>query len=314
MLLSTWAAFGCDPAAPAPPARVSDTPQSWAVMPWDSVAGRVLGQEASSEGPQAFAPLPDGGALVLDQIHQRVLHLDAAGRLAGTIALAGTTFDDLEQFEGRALLVMDRLVAGTLRALDFEGGLLVEVPLVGRGIEHGGAVTALLPRPDGVWVEVEHRYSVRVLDRDLQPCERQIVLGRPIANALSLRAALDGCGGIDLSIGGRVARVPDRTVSLKAGAPVERIVWFDADAAGRVHVVLHEVDRSATPPYEASSQRYVIVVLDEELRELGRGTSPWVATELDQNAEFRLGPDGRLWQMAFADDGVHFLDWGRRTP
>lgn len=315
-LLAAWIALGCDPAAAPPPASsaVPDAPRTVARLPWDEVAGRVLGREASSEGPAAFAPLPDGGLLLLDQVHERVLRLDAAGNLAATIAVPGRAFDDLEQIEGRAMLLLDRLVTTRLLALDFDGNLLAEVPLVGRGIERGGAVTALLVRPDGVWLEVHHRHSVRLLDSDLRPCDRQVVLGRPIPNARSLRAALDDRGGVTVSVGGRIARVPERAVSLKSGAPIERIVWFDADATGLVHVVLHEVERSTTPPYRPSSERYVMVVLDETLRELGRDESPWVATELEQNAEFRLGPDGRLWQMAFADDGVRLLDWGRRAP
>lgn len=316
-LLLAWGGLGCDPAAPSDPAAApaaADAPRILAVLPWHAVAGRVDGREASSEGPASFTLLPDGDALVLDQVHRRVLRLDGAGAVAGTIALPSATFDDLEQYEGRALLVLDRLVAGSLRALDFEGRLLAEVPLVGRGIERGGAITALLPRPDGVWLEVAHHYSVRVLDRELRPCERQIVLGRPVANARSLRAVLDDRGGVAVSLGGRTARVPDRTVSLKAGAPVERIVWLDADAAGRVHVVLHEVDRSGEPPFAVRAERYVMVVLDEELRELGRGASPWVATPLEQNAEFRLARDGRLWQLAFVEDGAQLVDWGRRAP
>ncbi|MBN1771121.1 MAG: hypothetical protein JXB32_07670 [Deltaproteobacteria bacterium] len=315
LLLPAWAALGCDPAATAPPAAAApDAPRTWAVLPWDEVAGRVVGREASSEGPASFALLPDGGALVLDQVHERVLRLDAAGGLAGTVALPGRTFDDLAQHEGRAMLVLDRLVTTRLLALDLDGDLLAEVPLVGRGIERGGAVTALLPRPDGVWLEVHHRHSVRVLDRDLEPCDRQVVLGRPVANARSLRAALDERGGANVSLGGRVERAPERTVSLKAGAPVERVVWFDADAAGRVHVVLHEVERSATPPWRATHEQYLLVVLDEELRELGRAAVPFVSSELEQSVEFRLGPDGRLWQLEFVEDGARLVDWGRRAP
>lgn len=314
LVLAAGAALGCDPTAPPAPAAAPDAPRVRAYLPWDAVAGRVLGREASSEGPASFAPLPDGGLLVLDQVHQRVLRLDAAGNLAATIALPGRAFDDLEQVDGRALLVLDRLVTTRLLALDFDGTLLAEVPLVGRGIERGGAVTALLVRPDGVWLEVHHRHSVLLLDRDLRPCERRIVLGRPIANARSLRAALDGRGGVTLSVAGRVDRDPARSVTIKGGAPIERIVWFDADAAGLVRVAFHEVERSTAPPWRPSSERYGIVTLDEELRELERAESPWVAAELEQNVEFRLGPDGRLWQMVFGADGVRLLDWGGRAP
>jgi hypothetical protein len=314
LALGTCATFGCDPAVAPAPAAVPETPRTWAVLPWDSVAGRGIGREASSEGPAAFAPLPDGGMLVLDQVHERVLRLDPSGSIVGAVPLPGRAFDDLEQCEGRAMIVLDRLVTTRLLALDLDGNPIAEVPLVGRGIERGGAVTALLARPDGVWLEVHHRHSVRVLDRDLRPGERLVVLGRPIDGARSLRASLDDRGGARVSIGGRVERTPERSVSLKGGAPIERIVWFDADRSGRVHVVLDEVERSAEPPWRPSSERYRMVVLDEALREVGRSESPWVATDLEQSVEFRLGPDGRLWQMAFAGDGVRLIDWGGRAP
>jgi hypothetical protein len=81
-----------------------------------------------------------------------------------------------------------------------------------------------------------------------------------------------------------------------------------------VHAVLHEIRRDPAPPYGATSERYVVVLLDERLRELGRGESPWVLTAYDQRVEFRVAPDGRLWQMAFTPEGVLLLDGAGRQP
>jgi len=274
--------------------------------------GRIIGDESASEGPESFALMPDGGFLILDQVNQRVLRLDAEGHVSTTIELPASTFEDVGQFEGRAVLVLDRLIGSVLMVMDLQGELLVEVPLVGRGIERGGSVTAMLTRPDGVWLEVDHRHSVKVLDRQLQPCRRQVILGRPMVNAQSLRGELDGNGGASISIAERVARDAARTVTLRGEAPIERIVWLDADSRGRVHVVLHEIDRSEEPPYQIRHERYLMIVLDGQLREQERTASSWTLTEYDQHAEFRLGRDGHLRQMAFTPDGVLLVDWGRR--
>lgn len=295
--------------APAP------TPaQPWAVLAWDTDVGRILGQEADSEGPKSFAIKPDGGVLVLDQVNRRILDLNANGTLARTLALPTSTFDDVEQFEGRAVLALDRLVAKTLRVMDRNGAVLVEVALEGRGIERAGLITALLPRPDGVWLEVQHRHSVKVLDSKLAPCEREVVLGRPIANGRSLHAALDGHGSVTVSTSRRNARASEGGVTLTGKAPIRRIVWTDADAQGVIHAILHEAEFAAESPYHVRSERYRLIDLDDRLREVRNLESPWVLTEYDQRVEFRVGPDGRVWQMAFGPDGVRLIDWSRRAP
>lgn len=288
-------------------------PKPWAFLAWDKDVGRVIGNESDSEGPKSFAVRPDGTVLVLDQVNQRILDLDAKGAVTGIVDLPTGTFDDVEQFEGRAVIAIDRLVTRTLRVMDNKGAVLTEVGLEGRGIERPGLVTAMLPRPDGVWLEVQHRHSVKVLDRTLAPCDRQIVLGRPMANGLSLHAELDGRGGVNVSIARRGDRAAAVRATLTADSPIRRIVWSDTDAKGRVHVVLHEADFASESPFRVRSERYLMVMLDDQLREVRRTESPWVLTTYDQRGEFRLGPDGTPWQMAFTDDGVQLIDWQRRA-
>jgi hypothetical protein len=307
------AAIGCEPSATVQ-APATAALQNRTLLPWDTAVGRIIGDESASEGPESFALEPDGGLLVLDQVNLRVLDLDAEGRVTGTIALPASTFEDVEQYEGRAVLALDRLVGKVLRVMDLQGTLLVEVPVEGQGIERGGTISAMVTRPDGVWLEVDRRHSVKVLDRQLRPCERQVVLGRPIANGQSLRVELDGNGGARISTGGRTEREAARTATLEGEAPIERVAWLDADARGHVHVALHEIRRATASPFQIEDERYLLVELDEQLRELSRTESPWVRTEYDQFVEFRLGRDGRLWQMAFTPEGVLFVDWGRRQP
>lgn len=297
----------------ADPADPPASPAPWALLRWDEAVGRTLGQEADSEGPKSFAVKPDGGVLVLDQVNSRILDLDSQGNLTRTLALPAPTFDDVEQMEGR-VLVLDRLVTRTLLVMGLDGSIVREAEVQGRGIENSGLVTALIPRADGVWLEVAHRYSVKVLDRNLEPCERQVVTGRPVVNGRSLQGELDGRGGVVVSTSRRADRVGMRSVSLEGQLPVRRIVWLDMDAGGRIHAVLHEAHFSHESPYSVRKEQYAWVVLDESLGEVRRTYSPWVLTLYDQRVEFRLGPDGRVWQMAFTEDGVRIVDWGRGTP
>jgi hypothetical protein len=299
--------FGLTPAAQA-------APEPWAFLPWDEAVGRVLGQEADSEGPKSFALAPGGGILVLDQVNHRVLELDAGGLVTGAIELPAATFDDVEVFDGRAVLALDRLAARTLLVLDLTGERIAEVAVEGRGIERSGLITALLPRSDGVWLEVAHRHSVKVLDRHLRPCDRQVVLGRPVAGGQRLHGALDRRGGVTLSIGPRFAGAATASVTLRGAAPVRRLVWMDVDARGDVHAVLHELERSAQAPFSVLAEQYRRVRLDGDLRERSRSQSPWVLTLLDQRVELRVAPDGTLWQMAFTPEGVALIRWEGGQP
>lgn len=297
---------------PARVAPASPAEQAWATLSWDQDVGRIDGQEADSEGPKSFAVQPDGSVIVLDQVNLRILRVRADGTLADAVRLPSPTFDDLEVFGDGSLLVLDRLGTKRLIVLRPDGAVVREVEVEGRGIEQAGLITAMLPRPDGVWLEVRHRYSVKVLDRRLEPCTRQVVLGRPVRNGLSLVGKLDR-GGATVTLQGRARSGTERSVRLVGGAPVRRIVWLDADERGHVHAVLHEVERSEESPFRVLQERYTMVELDGDLREIRRRESPWTLTLYDQRVEFRVGPGG-LWQMAFAADGVRLVDWGRRTP
>ncbi len=298
----------------ASPSPSLNRAEPWLFLPWDAAVGRIQGNEADSVGPKSFAVKPDGGVLLLDQVNLRVLDLDADGELVRYIALPAASFDDVEQYEGWAVLVLDRVVARTLLVMDLVGTPLTEVTLEGRGIGRSGLVTAILPRSDGIWLEVGHRHSVKVLDRHLQPCTRQIVLGRPMERGTSLHGALDVRGGVTLGRSLRHGPATTREVTLTGRSPARRLVWLDEDADGMVYAVLHEAVFAPTTPFRVEQEHYCMVILDPQLRELARLESPWVLTLYNQRVEIRVGPDRRLWQMAFTDDGVLLLRWDWRTP
>ncbi|MBU1411576.1 hypothetical protein KKD52_01965 [Myxococcota bacterium] len=292
-----------------------DLPEPFLFLAWDADVGRFLGDEADSEGPKSFATKADGGLLILDQVNLRILDFDPAGRELPAYALPGPAFDDVGEAAGRFVLALDRLVTRTLLVYDLDGSIVTELDLVGHGIEHAGLITAMFARTDGVWLEVSHRHSVRVLDAAMGPCERRIVLGRPIEGGRSLIGTLDRpAGGARISIGPRNAAKPDATLTIPGELPIRRIVALDADAKGRVLAVVHEALFAGTTPFGVLDERYRLIRLDNRLAELWSARSPWVLTELDQRQEVRLGPDGGVWQMFFTWEGVFVVRWDGRTP
>lgn len=291
-------------------------PGAWMLLPWHAAqgVGRIDGREADSRGPGGFAVAPDGDLFVLDSVNARVQVRGAAGDPLGEIPLTATTFEDIEQMEGRALLLLDRQVGKALLAIDLQGNPLAEVTLDGPGIDRPGLVTAILPRADGVWLEVAHRHCVLVLGPDLAPCARRIRRGRPGPDGESLHGALDRDGSVRIWLSDGISDQAMRETILGATQPVRRIVWLDRDATGEIVAVLDTARVDPTPPFGASDRRYEIVRLDASLHEISRFASPWALTALSQRGEIRVAPDGSVWQLAMSGQGALVLRWEGRAP
>jgi hypothetical protein len=285
-------------------------PVPFATLRWGVDVSRRLGDESDSEGPKSFALGPEGQLWVLDQVARRVVVLDATARVADVVPLERDTYDDLEH-HGGCLLLLDRLARRSLSVLDRQGKLLRELTLEGRFVPRAGLVTALLTRRDGVWLEVEHRRSVKVLGPELSPCERKMVVGRPISSARSLQASLDGRGGVELALGPQSEGTLAPSARLVTQAPARRIVWLDEDRRGRLHLVAHEIEREPARPFAVLREALCMLELDDSLVERSRRASPFVLSEQDQRAEVRVSPDGALWQLAVGPTGVSLYHWAR---
>ncbi|MBM4397689.1 MAG: hypothetical protein FJ087_18625, partial [Deltaproteobacteria bacterium] len=210
------------------------------VVPWGSggaMLARRGGDESSPEGPMSFAVAPDGRFFVLDQASGRVAVFRPDGSLDARMALPATTFQDIDLAPDGRVVVLDRLVRNSLLVLGPGGETLGEHRIDGPGIPEGGAVTALMVRPDGAWLEVLHEQSVRVLGPDLAPCERAAIPGRPAHGG-----AADGWLAAEIAEAGAVAVVSGRPGgervrgTVRAAGAITRIAWLEADAAGRVTV------------------------------------------------------------------------------
>lgn len=298
------------------PLAVEREPDAWTLLPWSTPegVGRFDGSEADSRGPGGFAVSPDGVLFVLDSVNARVQVRSEVGVPLGEIPLTVTTFEDIEQVDGRALILLDRHVGQTLLVVDLEGWPLAEVPLDGPGIERPGLVTAILPRADGVWLEVAHSHSVLVLGPDLSPCLRRIRRGRPGLDGESLHGALGPDGSVQLwRTDGLSARATTET-TLWAELPTRRLVWLDQTYTGEIVAVLETASFAQVSPFGVLEQRYEVVLLDGALVEISRFASHLGLTALSQRGEIRVTPDGSVLQMAMLEQGALVLRWEGNAP
>lgn len=303
------------PSVSAPPDRGVPTldPAVVLAVPWGSggaMLARREGNESSPEAPMSFTVAASGDIYILDQVSSRVVRFNSRGDLIGELALPGDTFQDVEVTADGRLVVLDRLVRKSLFIIDQSNGQTREVPLEGEGVPEAGAVTSLLARADGVWVEVEHSTSVRVLDERLEPASRTVIPGRPGSVAgRALRAGLiDGVATISL-LGRDGAKAREwRVQASEPTAPV-RIAWLEDDAQGNVAVVLHvmRLDEDGMDVVDEWDEGAVYAA-DGTLRATLR--SPWVISEYEQLREVDLGADGHLYQLAVTPEGVKIVRFG----
>ena len=160
----------------------SDHTRLLAFVEWGDSAkqvGKLVPSEGAPEAPMAFDITSDGRVVLLDQVNRRVLFLDEKGEADHFIPLSSATFQDLVVLDEGKLALLDRLVGRQIVVMSPRGVVLGKIPLVGPHIPEGGATTALTATPSGLWVEVEHRYSVLVADGQGHPITDRIrIAGR----------------------------------------------------------------------------------------------------------------------------------------
>lgn len=300
------------PATLAGPAAADEAPEIVVRAAWgsgDGALGRSGGDESAPVGPMSFVVGPAGEVLVLDQVNRRVARFDPRGRWLGAVPVGLDTFQDLALAPCGQLVLLDRLVAQVVRVLDAGGALLAETPLVGPGIAEGGGTTALFARDDGVWVEYDHRRSVRVLDAQFhEPFYRAERTGRPLAGGLQGHARLAGPAAVEVWTVDPGRDVVAAQAELRYAGTVRRIAALAGDAQGRVVLAAHLWEEDPET-FAARDERLEVRVLDGALVEQRRfETSPSVGA-WEQFKEFEVTPDGAIWQLAFVEAGVEVRRW-----
>ncbi len=279
--------------------------QKWA-FPWGDGAralGRLDPNESDAEGPASFLVNELGETLVLDQVGSRIARFDKRGHFIDSIALPGTSYMEMDQLPNGRLLLLDRLVKRTILLVDELLGVVEEYPVEGELIDDSGAVTAMFVRDDGLWLEVSHTYSVRVLGLDWLPCARVLVPGRPArAGPASLVARLASPHALHIALQDGMGRATWSQELVYADS-IERIVWVEDLVDGRTVVVVHTRNESTGKEYLRATR------LTASGKVEAAGEVPYVVAIWYLQRDVRIRRDGSLLRMWYDDSGVHIDDW-----
>ncbi|MBI4699997.1 MAG: hypothetical protein HY744_02335 [Deltaproteobacteria bacterium] len=299
-------------ARPPAAAKRASGPHLVLGVPWGAIGaalGRKDASEAAPEGPMSFALLPDGDVVVLDQVNLRLARLRGPGFLVGETPIPADTFQELEVREDGTVVLLDRLARASLLVMAPSGAVLREVGIVGAGIPEGGAVTAMLAEPDGIWLEHNNTDRVRLLDAQLVPTARAVVRGRALGSDKRLLAALDGRAGATLWLEDATSGLVLKRVAVPAPQRVDRIIWVQADSRGDVHALFHLLASDPALGAQVATEEVLGLRYDGALDLVATYRSPYTIRIWEQFREVRVLPDGTVYQMAFTDEGVRILRW-----
>lgn len=299
--------------AAAEAAAAPDEPQIVVRAAWgsgDGQLGRRGGQESAPEGPMSFAITPADEVWVLDQVNRRLVRFDATGRPDRVLPIGSDTFQDVALAPGGEFVLLDRLAARLVRVLDPNGSTVAETPLEGHGIPEGGGTTALFARDDGVWVEYDHRRTVRVMGPQFEPLFfRNDHGGRALGPDILGFARRAGGGQVEVWTTDRKRDVVLAEAMLAFDEPVARIVTLAPAPQRGVVLAAHLMTEDPEREFRVVRESIEIRYLDASLAERRRLRTTPSAGAWEQFKELEVTADGALWQMAFVEQGVEVRRW-----
>jgi hypothetical protein len=262
-------------------------------LPWGSGgsdAGLSAGEEALTLGPSSFAVGPHATIEVADVFHQRILEF-RGGRRVRTVRLAMTPETDIAiGRDGRTFVASD--IAGAVRRTRFTtiasdgsvssvrtvpGGILAQVGTDGAsGFAHVLPLDAWIPFPGGG-----------------AAVESGLPLG---AGHVFLRSMVGRTVRLGVADGDRVLNA----VELRSGATLGDLAFAAPDGSGG-YVAVVRVVTAAGDQYEVAhvaGGRHSVSAFAVPSHQFAQ-TMP--------QSQFRLGPDGHLYQMTTSPDGVRIL-------
>jgi hypothetical protein len=258
----------------------------------------------------SFVVDKEGTPFVLDQVNARIEVLPA-GQPPRLLPLPRDTFQDLALDGAGGYVLLDRLGSASVAFMNGAGSITHEVPLAGPGVPEGGAVTALVHREDGTWVEVAHESLVRIADERGEPDPlRPSVSGRFTADGQSrIRAAVVGPTTAVLH-GTPIAPGPQEpALRIDFPLPIAELSALESDAAGRRYLGASLLRERAVPPFDILDSAEMVVVIAPDGRESSRiSLAPSTGPE-EQFRPIRMGADGRLYQLSCTERGGALYRW-----
>lgn len=268
-------------------------------LPWGTGpmrAGLHPGNESPTLGPSSFDVSPAGSVVLVDALQSRVAEY-LEGDLVRAVPLTDDPWADVAVgSNGRVFLASG--VAGS------------EWSASVRTIGGSGAARALAPRIAGMPSQIRRSGAgvfVRLLPEDgwvpaasdADPASLRLTTGRPVGR------------GSQLVVSGTQQRV---RVGLVDGAAVRSAVeltWAaslgsvqlaEPDGAGGFLVVVHTYRDGADP-----TDQYQVARVSRDLHVTTFATPSGAFAGSMALSRFRLGPDGALYQMRSASDGVRIF-------
>lgn len=230
----------------------------------EGALGRTRPDEANPEGPMSLTVDASGQTWVLDQVNGRLVKLDREGKPAGSVPVPVQAPQDVVVTADGTALVMDRLVDKAIAVVGPDGKPRGELPLVGKGLEEGGAATGVFADGEDVYVEREHGDAVLVGNTKGEASrERPEVPGRPAGDGRSFLTAgiVDGASGaVMVTAIERETRAHRFTRTLGLGQRVVALNALDADRSGVIYLGTVVEQPGSTP--EAPQFGITLLCLD----------------------------------------------------
>jgi hypothetical protein len=206
----------------------------------DGKLGHSRPDEANPEAPMSLTVDALGNVWILDQVNERLVKLDKSGKQVGTVPLTVQAGQDVVVGPDGTVMVLDRLVDKSVAIIGADGKPRGELPLIGKGLEEGGASTGVFVDGNEVVVEREHGDSVRIGSTSGEAAkERTEVPGRPAGDGRTYLTA----GIVDAATGMVMVTAIDRepqahrfTRQLSMGQPVVALNALDADRSGIIYL------------------------------------------------------------------------------
>ena len=202
--------------------------------------GHSMPDEANPEAPMSLTVDARGQVWILDQVNERLVKLDKAGKQVGTVPLTVQAGQDVVVAPDGTVLVMDRLVDKSVSLIGADGKPRGELPLLGKGLEEGGASTGVFIDGNDVYVEREHGDSVRIGNTSGEASkDRPEIPGRPAGDGRTYLTAgiVDGATGtVMVTAIDKAPQAHRFTRQFSVGQPVVALNALDADRSGVIYL------------------------------------------------------------------------------
>jgi hypothetical protein len=268
-------------------------------LPWGTGPGRAglrPGNESPTLGPSSFDVSPAGSIVLVDALQSRVAEY-REGDLVRSVPLTDDPWADVAVgSNGRVFLASG--VAGSdwlarVRTIGASGAVQVLAPRIAgmpSQIRRSGAGVFVRLLPEDGWVPAAS---------DADAASLRLTTGRPMGR------------GTQLVVSGTPQRVRvgivdgagvRRAVELTSSASLGSVQLAEPDGAGGFLVVVHTYRDGAGP-----ADQYQVVHVSGDLHVTTFATPSGAYAGSMALSRFRLGPDGALYQMRSASDGVRIF-------